>query len=312
MQRTKCTGLIKNLIAPCLLKELLKDVGDSYYSLIIDECTDISQEKLWAVCISYCSKTKSRIVTTFLAFAVIESAGTSDAIGNKILTMLQQYKSSVEKLIGLGVDGCSTMVGAHHSVSTFSKQLVPNIVVFKCVCHSLQLAAVLPSRVDFLIRESYNWFSHNSKRLYDYRELHMKLTNEVPNKLLQLCATRWMSRYECVKRILDQWKVMQDFFHQTALEEKCYNARQLDCTYQDPKNYAHLIFLQSILKDFSRLNKLFELRDADVVSLGDDFVLFYQSLLQRIVVPDKLQAVSVKDLLCNELRPLWLCIFERC
>ena len=200
------------------------------------------------------------------------------------------------------------MVGAHHSVSTFFKQLVPNIVVFKCVCHSLQLAAskvaaVLPSYIDFLIRESYNWFSHSSKRLCDYRELHMKLTNEVPNKLLQLSATRWMSQYECVKRILDQWKVLQDFFHQAALEEKCYTTRQLDCIYQDPKNYVYLIFLESILKDFSRLNKLFELRDADVVSLGDDFVLFYQSLLQRIVVPDKRQAVSAKDLLCYDFEP---------
>ena len=93
--------------------------------------------------------TKSRIVTTFMAFALMESAGTSDAIDNKILTMLQQYKLSLKKLIGLGVDGCSTMVGAHHSVSTFFKQLVPNIVVFKCVCDSLQhaaskAAAVLP------------------------------------------------------------------------------------------------------------------------------------------------------------------------
>ena len=37
MQRTECTGLIKNLITPCLLEELLEDVGNSYYSLIIDE-----------------------------------------------------------------------------------------------------------------------------------------------------------------------------------------------------------------------------------------------------------------------------------
>ena len=131
----------------------------------------------------------------------------------------------------------------------------------------------------------------------------MKVTNKVPNELLQLCATRWMSRYECVKRIRDQWKVLQDFFHQAALEEKCYTTRQLDCIYQDPKNYLYLIFLESILKNFSRLNKLCELRDADVVSLGDDFVLFYQSLLQRIVVPDKRQAVSAKDLLCYDFKP---------
>ena len=45
------------------------------------------------------------------------------------------------------------------------------------------------------------------------------------------CARRWMSRYECAKRILNQWKVLQDFFHQAALEEKCYTARQLDCIY---------------------------------------------------------------------------------
>ena len=45
MHRTKCTGLIKNLIGSCLLQELLNDVGESFYSLIIDESTDISQEK---------------------------------------------------------------------------------------------------------------------------------------------------------------------------------------------------------------------------------------------------------------------------
>ena len=51
MHRTKCTGLIKNLIGRCLVKELLEDVGDSFYSLIIDESTDISQEKLLTICI---------------------------------------------------------------------------------------------------------------------------------------------------------------------------------------------------------------------------------------------------------------------
>ena len=45
MHRTKCTGLIKNLICPCLLQELLNDVGESFYIPIIDESTDISQEK---------------------------------------------------------------------------------------------------------------------------------------------------------------------------------------------------------------------------------------------------------------------------
>ena len=98
------------------------------------------------------------------------------------------------------------MIGAKHSVSTYFKQIVPDIVMFKCVCRSLQLAAskaslVMPAHIDFLIRESFNWFSHSTRRLFEYRALHMQLIDTVSKKLLQL---RWMSRYECVKRVLDQ------------------------------------------------------------------------------------------------------------
>ena len=61
-------------------------------------------------------------------------------------------------------------------------------------------------------------------------------------------------------------------------------------------------FLEGILKDFSRVNRLFELRDAVVVSLGEDFFLFYQSLFERIVVPIKLQVVPSKDLFCYDFK----------
>ena len=72
--------------------------------------------------------------------------------------------------------------------------------------------------------------------------------------------------------------------------------------YKDPKNFVYLIFLEGILKDFSRVNKLFELRDGDVVSLGEDFSLFYQSLLHRIVISNKLKAVSAKDLFSYDFK----------
>ena len=156
--------------------------------------------------------------------------------------------------------------------------------MFKCVCHSLQLAAsevslVMPAHIDFLIRESFNWFSHSTRRLFEYKALHMQLTDTVPKKLLQLSATRWMSRYECVKRVLDQWNVLQKFFQQAASEEKCCTARQLNQIYKNPKNYVYLIFLEGILKNFSKVNKLFELRDADVVSPGE--VIFFINLFCR-------------------------------
>jgi hypothetical protein len=66
--------------------------------------------------------------------------------------------------------------------------------------------------------------------------------------------------------------------------------------YQDPKNFIMLIFLEGTLKDFSRINKLFELANADVVCLGSDLLDFYYLLLQRIVVPSRLEKVSKRDL----------------
>ena len=45
IHRTKCEALIKNVVAPCMFNDLLKDIGESRYSLIIDESTDISSIK---------------------------------------------------------------------------------------------------------------------------------------------------------------------------------------------------------------------------------------------------------------------------
>ena len=48
IHRTKCSQLIKNVIAPAMLTELIKDVGEEPYSLILDESTDVSVMKYLA------------------------------------------------------------------------------------------------------------------------------------------------------------------------------------------------------------------------------------------------------------------------
>ena len=182
LHRTKCTALLVNLVSPCLFDELIKDVGQSFYSLIVDESTDVSQSKMLAFCIRYFSMRNQEIVTTFLKIVPLGEFATSDAIGDTICKFLRDAGLTLDRLIGIGVDGCSTIVGVHHSLATYFRELIPHIVIFKCVCHSLQLAAskvadTLPAHLDFMGRESYNWFSHSPKRLIQYEELHKCLTN---------------------------------------------------------------------------------------------------------------------------------------
>lgn len=59
LHRTKCSKLLSKVVAPCMLKDLVTDIGNSYFSVICDESTDISTHKQFALCIRYYSYKKS-------------------------------------------------------------------------------------------------------------------------------------------------------------------------------------------------------------------------------------------------------------
>ena len=54
--RTKCSALIKKAPSPAVHDELLTDLKDQSYSLIIDENTDIGMEKQLCVVVRYYSQ----------------------------------------------------------------------------------------------------------------------------------------------------------------------------------------------------------------------------------------------------------------
>ena len=56
IHRTKCLRLQKHVIAPEFMKDLLNDIGDSFYSLIIDESTNIANIACLGLCIRYYSE----------------------------------------------------------------------------------------------------------------------------------------------------------------------------------------------------------------------------------------------------------------
>lgn len=46
LHRTKCTNIIKNVLAPHFNNELQNDIGDGHFSILIDESTDVSFTKI--------------------------------------------------------------------------------------------------------------------------------------------------------------------------------------------------------------------------------------------------------------------------
>ncbi|XP_025206232.1 uncharacterized protein LOC112602391 [Melanaphis sacchari] len=291
MHRTKCSSIIINILAPFFINNLREDIGTSKYSLLIDESTDISVLKFLGMAIIYYSRDKNDIVTTFFALEQLGECN-AQAIVDAMKSALQKYNLDIKNLIGIGSDNASVMVGINKGVYAILKQENPNLILIRCVCHSLQLATsqacaeTVPRHLDFLISESYNWFSKSTLRQQSYKDLYKCMNeNHEPLKIVQACNTRWLSIETAVVRIIDQWNELKLHFEISRSKEKCYSAEMLYTLYRDEHNLAYLLFLRPLLGEIQRVNKLFESEYADPTKLGSELISLITFLGKIIVVP---------------------------
>lgn len=110
LHRTKSTAILKNIIARHFENDLRNDIGDGFYSLLVDESTDITVLKQLGICIIYFSTSKKSIVSTFLKLQPLEG-GNAESIVKAIKTVLVEYNLSMQKMCGLGTDNASVMTG---------------------------------------------------------------------------------------------------------------------------------------------------------------------------------------------------------
>lgn len=157
LHRTKCSMVIKNVIAESLKEELRADLEDSCYSLIIDESTDISVLIYQCLCIRYYSVSQRKIITQYLGLCEVVRC-TAVNLAETIERFLKAMKLNLSNLTGLGTDGANNLCGSNNSVFTILKEKLPRLQLVKCTAHSLHLCAskaaeVLPSSIEFLCKE---------------------------------------------------------------------------------------------------------------------------------------------------------------
>ncbi len=126
MHRTKCTAVITSVLAPHFREELKKDIGESPYSLYLDETTDISVNKLLCICVKYRSQEHNKFVSTYLGLVDLLS-GDAQGISDAILLFLSECGLDIKHMVGIATDGASVMVGKNHSVFTLLKQKQPSL-----------------------------------------------------------------------------------------------------------------------------------------------------------------------------------------
>lgn len=291
LHRTKCTYIICHTLKPHFENLLMKEIGNQSYSLLIDESTDISVLKFLGMSIMYFNQSEGQIVSTYLALVEMESCD-SEAITDAVTSTLKNKGLDVKNMVGLGSDNASVMVGINNGVYKKMLTEVPTLIHIPCVCHSLQLAVsaaaseTLPRNIEFLIKETYNWFAHSTLRQAQYRNLYKAINdNHNPLKIVKSCDTRWLSIETAVGRILKQWVELKTLFNIVRQKDKCYSAEILFEMYNDNNNLAYLTFLHPILLEIQLVNKSFESNNADPCKLLSDLTLLVRSVAKRFVNP---------------------------
>ena len=166
-----------------------------------------------------------------------------------------------------------------------------DLLLIKCICHSLHLVASyafahLPSNLDYMIRESYNWFRRSALRKKSYADLYRAINDgKDPLQLIPLSSTRWLARSNCIKRILDNWDSLKLHFQLASSDCDRYLAKELYNMYSDPINELYLVFAMPILSAFERINLLFQSDRADHGKLLRELENFTLTMLRRILHP---------------------------
>ncbi len=184
------------------------------------------------VVIRYASVETKRIISTFLSMVQLQD-GTADSIVSAVDDLVSELGLNKQNCVGIGTDNAAVMIGINNGVHKKLQEIwQTKLVLMRCVCHSIQLAVSsacdeLPSCLDFLLKETYNWFSTSTNRQSAYEQLYKEFYDEDPLKIVHLSVTHWLSRYYAIDRIINQWEVLRLHFNSVSQKEKNYAVSQL-------------------------------------------------------------------------------------
>lgn len=221
-----------DLISTCgsvLQNEIVDEVNrSSAFSLLADETADISRKEQLSVGVRFVDeKDNFTVKEEFLGFTELTTLD-AEGISSSILNFVEKLGLNMNKLIGLGFDGCSTMAGHETGVQARIRDKYPSAVYFHCASHRLNLVVNDLNRV----QEIRNTVGTIKEVIRFYRESVLR-RKTIPNIPL-FCETRWSHKYTSIRIFRENFLVIKDSLNNLAYNSE-YNqdtrsrASQLDC-----------------------------------------------------------------------------------
>ncbi|XP_036347165.1 uncharacterized protein LOC118756513, partial [Rhagoletis pomonella] len=298
INRHKGQNIIKSVTGPENCRQISEITKQQYYSVIIDESTDISMDKNLAVIIRvFTNKCRDR----FLDFVQV-SDSSSAGIFNALLKVLNDHDIPLSNLLGFTADNCGVMMGKRNGVQAKLKEICPKIFVIGDVCHNLNLsseaaASVLPQEIEKLIRSINHHFCHSASRKIEFEKFQEDFGSAV-HKILRFSSTRWLSRQIVVERILEQWSTLQYYFGLCNFEAGFGNESNkfIASTLSDSNIKLYFYFLSYVLKVINTVNIEMQAEESHIHVLYPRLTFLFNQICRNFIAKENICTNSIYSL----------------
>ncbi|XP_063946187.1 uncharacterized protein LOC135151574 [Daucus carota subsp. sativus] len=217
----------KQIISACAsetTKDIISDIGDKYFALLLDEARDNSIKEQMAVVIRYANN-RGEVLDRFVGVVHVKDT-TAVSLKSSIDDFFSKHGLSMSKVRGQGYDGDSNMRGELNGLKTLILNEDPYARYVHCFAHQLQLVVVAAVEgnqfvSDFIDYMSFvtNVVSASCKRKDELRQKQHEVmvkqletghvtTSRGLNQETSLTRpgdTRWGSHYKTIIRLLSMW-----------------------------------------------------------------------------------------------------------
>ncbi|XP_042443839.1 zinc finger MYM-type protein 1-like [Zingiber officinale] len=136
---------------------IINDIGDKFFSLMVDEARDSSVKEHMGVVLMYVNK-EGYVIERFLAVVHVPDTG-SHSLKMTIDTLFVQHGLSLSRLRGQGYDGASNMRGEFNGLKSLILQENPFAMYVHCFSHKLQLVLVAVAHDNFNVSEFFGYIT---------------------------------------------------------------------------------------------------------------------------------------------------------
>lgn len=309
LARQKCSKIVTNILGKRETDKLVTILKLQKFSILIDESTTITNDKVLCILVRYISPEAKKCTTQLLELISLDATDCSaDKLYRAFKTCLQDKEIPLSNLIGMACDNASVMIGIRDSFFSRLKQDVPAIVLLKCTCHSSALiaskaCAQLPDSCEHLLHVVATYFSGSAKRSAILCEFQNFFGIE-SRKILKLSGTRWLVLQKCVTRLLDNWEVLKHYFNLEIMENKNNSAITIFNYLNNDTIKAYLLFLKYSLLSFNNFNALFQSRKILIHNLVESSEHLIKQMGNNFLLPNLLDHISLDIITAQNFLPL--------